>query len=219
MNPAALPALPARRGHYQLPGRQVPTPQGVVRRRWINAILKRLLPLLAVGLLVLLAVWPEVMRGADSARVSFRRVVGAAADGATLVEARYRGTDDAGRPFTITAGTVDQLPDQRILLGSPRADLTADGAWVLIESRTGTFIQNRQVVDLEGAVTIWHDNGMRLETPSATLDLRAGSAAGSEPVAGQGDFGTIEAEGFTLLDRGAVIVFQGRARMVLEGRP
>jgi lipopolysaccharide export system protein LptC len=60
---------------------------------------------------------------------------------------------------------------------------------------------------------------MRLETPSATLDLRAGSAAGAEPVAAQGDFGTIESEGFTLLDRGAVIVFQGRARLVLEGRP
>jgi lipopolysaccharide export system protein LptC len=216
--PVALPG-PARRGHYRLPSRRGPSAGTVVRRRWINAILKRVLPLLAVGLLVLLAIWPEIMRGADSARVSFRRVVGTAADGATLIEARYRGTDEAGRPFTITASTVDQGSEQRVLLGSPRADLTTDGAWVLIEARRGVFVQNTNVVDLQDDVTIWHDNGMRLETPSATLDLRAGSAAGAEPVAAQGDFGTIESEGFTLLDRGAVIVFQGRARLMLEGRP
>ena len=44
-------------------------------------------------------------------------------------------------------------------------------------------------------------------------------ASGDAPVAAQGPFGTLESEGFRLKDRGAVVVFTGRAHAVLEGGP
>jgi lipopolysaccharide export system protein LptC len=51
------------------------------------------------------------------------------------------------------------------------------------------------------------------------VDIKAGDAEGDEPVAAQGPFGTLTAEGFRLRDRGQVVIFTGRARAVLEGTP
>ena len=41
-------------------------------------------------------------------------------------------------------------------------------------------------------------------------------AEGAHPVRGQGNFGTIQAEGFRVLDRGARIFFLGRSHLVIE---
>ena len=38
---------------------------------------------------------------------------------------------------------------------------------------------------------------------------------GDEPVRGQGPFGTLEAEGFRILDRGKRLVLSGKSRLVL----
>ena len=74
-------------------------------------------------------------------------------------------------------------------------------------------------LDLAGDVTIHHDNGMTLRTAEAAVEVEAGNASGDTPVAAQGPFGTLESEGFRLRDRGAVVVFTGRAHAVLEGGP
>jgi lipopolysaccharide export system protein LptC len=47
--------------------------------------------------------------------------------------------------------------------------------------------------------------------------LVAGAAQGNQPVAAQGPFGTLTADGFRLTDRGQVVLFTGKARVVLEG--
>ena len=54
---------------------------------------------------------------------------------------------------------------------------------------------------------------------SAALDIARGARRrATTPVAAQGPFGTLTAEGFRLSDRGQVVVFTGNARAVLEGR-
>ena len=67
-------------------------------------------------------------------------------------------------------------------------------------------------------MTLYRDDGTTLITGSAAIDLRRGAAAGSAPVHATGPFGTLSAEGgFTLLDKGADILFVGPARLVLSG--
>ena len=56
-----------------------------------------------------------------------------------------------------------------------------------------------------------------MQTDSATLDVKAGAASSAALVHVEGPFGTIDAQGFTLLDRGNAIQFQGPGRMVLNG--
>jgi lipopolysaccharide export system protein LptC len=46
--------------------------------------------------------------------------------------------------------------------------------------------------------------------------MRGGAAAGSEPVHVEGPFGILDAQGFTVLDKGATIQFSGPARVTLN---
>ncbi len=55
-----------------------------------------------------------------------------------------------------------------------------------------------------------------MHTESARVHLDEGMAEGSQPVEGHGSIGTIRAEGFRVLDRGARIFFLGRSKMVFE---
>nr|WP_302474111.1 LPS export ABC transporter periplasmic protein LptC [Roseococcus sp. MDT2-1-1] len=137
-----------------------------------------------------------------------------------VVAPRYQGIDEINRPYTVTAQTARQPgQDQILLLDSPQADiLLNDGAWVYLESREGRYDRPRQALDLWGDVRLFHDGGTMFRTEAAVLQVDTGHASGNRPTQAQGPFGTIESEGFEMRDRGAVMIFTGRAHAVLEGR-
>ena len=56
-----------------------------------------------------------------------------------------------------------------------------------------------------------------MQTNSVTLDLKAGAALGTEQVHVQGPFGQLDAQGFSVTDRGATLHFVGPAHLVLDG--
>jgi len=219
MTPArAATERPLGRLSVPRPVRQAPSRGAIARRRFAVTWAKRLLPVLALALLSVIALWPEFQRVEETGRLAYRRVTGGQPDGASVTDARYRGVDEKGRPFTVTATRADQATEDRILLDSPKADMTLEsGQWVMVEASKGVFVQGADQLDLSGGVTIWHDNGTTLRTPTAAVDLKAGAGAGNEHVDAQGPFGTLESEGFVLMDKGAVIEFTGNAHAVLSG--
>lgn len=226
-DPRAAPPVPLRTAGPAAPRRMLPPSRRrwapsagqIARRRLAVRLAKWLFPILGVGLLVGIAVWPELDRMEDRARVSFRRVIQAQPDAVRLVEPRYQGLDEQNRPFTVTADVAAQTDSADIVdLTQPRADiLLTDGSWVLLESREGRFDKASNRLDLSGDVTLWQDGGNLLVTEAAEVLLHEGAASGDRPVAAQGPFGTLVSEGFRLTERGQVVVFTGRARAVLEG--
>ncbi|MDP3419016.1 LPS export ABC transporter periplasmic protein LptC [Falsiroseomonas sp.] len=199
--------------------RRAPSVGQLARRRILVSIAKRLLPLAAVALLATVALWPELDSAADRGRVAFRRVVQTAPDALRIVDPRYQGVDEQNRPYTVTASLATQGGNEDVVvLNEPRADLLlGDSAWVYLESERGRFNRPTNRLDLAGKVTVHHDDGTQFVTERAAIDLSAGAATGDDPVAAQGPFGNLTAEGFRLFDRGQVVVFTGRARAVLEG--
>jgi len=191
----------------------------LARRRLLVQLAKWLLPVVALGLLALIALWPEFDRAEDRGRLAFRRVTQATTEAMRISSARYQGVDEQSRPFSITATSAVQQEQKNVVdLARPRADMVmGNGAWVLLEADQGQYARDRNLLDLSGTVTLWHDNGSMLRTPSAQINLAAGSAQGDDPVAAQGPFGTITGDGFRLRDRGQVVVFTGNAKAVLEG--
>jgi lipopolysaccharide export system protein LptC len=189
------------------------------RRHVVVRIFKVLLPLGALSLLAAIVLWPEFERAGDSARLSFRRISRATPDAVRVVDPRYQGTDDQNRPYNVTAVEAAQQGSANIVdLEAPRADITlSGGAWMLVESRTGRYDRDSSLLDLSGDVTIWQDDGTLIQTEEALVDVKAGNAEGDSPIAAQGSFGTLTGDGFRLRDRGAVVVFTGNARAVLEG--
>jgi lipopolysaccharide export system protein LptC len=193
------------------------TRAGLARRRWMVAIAKRLLPVVALALLASVVLWPELRRDAEQTRLATRDTRIATENG-QLTDATYHGVDERGRPFTVTADTAQQTTPERVDLSMPKGDLTLEsGNWVLLQSRQGVYRQHLGALDLSGDVQLYRDDGTTLQTDSAAIDLKAGAVAGADMVHAEGPFGTLDAQGFSFLDRGAVIQFTGPGRLVLNG--
>jgi lipopolysaccharide export system protein LptC len=138
--------------------------------------------------------------------------------GATLTDARYRGVDDQGRPYTLTAATAQQDGPDRVNLTTPKGDITlSNGTWLMVQSKDGVFLQHSGQLDLSHEVTLYRDDGTTLVTASASIDLKNGAAASSDPTHAEGPFGTLDAQGFTVTDKGAAVQFAGPAHLVLNG--
>lgn len=196
--------------------RRPPTPGGIARRRVLVNVTKWLLPSIALGLLSTIALWPELDRATDQSRVAFRRV-GGDVNGAQVTDARYRGVDERGRPYTVTASVARQVGPERVNLTNPKGDITQEnGTWLMLQSKQGVYLQHASQLDLSDNVVLYRDDGATVRTSSASIDLKNGVAAGAEPVNVEGPFGTLDAQGFTITDKGAAMQFAGPARLVIN---
>jgi lipopolysaccharide export system protein LptC len=222
-----MPIQTTPRTRRPLPSRRVrrpalPAMRGLARRRWFVGLAKRLLPLAALALLASIALWPEIVREVDHSRLTYRRD-GVTPQSGQMSQATYHGVDSNGRPYTMTASTARQVDPDRINLTDPKGDLSLEsGNWLMTQSRRGVYLQHEGSLDLSNEVQLYRDDGTTLDTSAATLDLKAGAAAGAEMVHAEGPFGTLDAQGFAVTDRGAVIQFTGPGRLVLnaaQGHP
>jgi lipopolysaccharide export system protein LptC len=186
-------------------------------RRRVLILTKWLLPVGAVLLLATIAMWPEISRQLNAEKLRLRPGLSGEFEAGKLLNVKYHGVDGT-RPYTLTADQALQDGPERVNLVQPKGDLTSDnGSWTYVESKKGVFIQHASLLDLSGDVVIFRDSGVTLRTQSASMDLKSGAAAGNEATHAEGPFGTLDAQGFALVDKGAVIQFQGSSRLVLNG--
>ena len=186
--------------------------------RFVYAM-KVILPATAAGLIVLVAAWPSLFPQEGRFRLGYSAIKAIEADDLTMINPRYVGTDRKNRPFMVTADVGRQMmPDRdRMMLERPQADVTLeDGTWLVLSADQGIYARTEETLDLSGAVNLYHDGGYEVRTSEARIDLEAGGASGEAPVEAQGPFGTLNAEGFRLIDKGDRVVFTGKARMVLR---
>jgi lipopolysaccharide export system protein LptC len=195
--------------------RAVARPSGRYSR--LVGMLKLVLPLVAAALLLLVGAWPQIQ--ASFERIALPRIDQREAHDLRMLNARYTGLDRRNRPYVVTAEVARQTPnkDDLLSLEGPKADITLqNGAWMALTSDTGMYQSQAQLLDLFGQVNIFHDRGMTFASDSAHIDLAQGTAEGNEPVAGHGPSGELTSEGFRMLDKGDVIIFTGRARMLVN---
>ncbi len=199
--------------------RRAPTASRIARRRVMVTLTKWLLPLGALLLLASVALWPEIARVKDQGRIAFRRAFSVESESGRMKEPRYRGVDERGRPYTITAASAMQAGPLRIDLVEPKGDLVPDnGSWIMVESHAGVYIQHVGQLDLSHDVVLYRDDGTVMRTQSAAVDVKQGAAASDDMTHAEGPFGVLDAQGFTLTDKGAAIQFHGPARLVLNER-
>jgi lipopolysaccharide export system protein LptC len=183
------------------------------------AFLKRFLPAIGVGLLLLVAAWPRIRPLLDSVRLTLPVIERRDARELRMVDPRYAGIDRLNRPYVLTAVTARQMPGQNDLmsLDHPRGRLILrGGATVVLTAATGVYQTEVKLLDLFGHVTLTHQNGTRFVTQAAHIDIAAQTASGHDPVSGKGPSGDIEAEGFRILDRGDTVFFTGGSHLLLK---
>lgn len=196
---------------------------GVGYSRFVGAM-KVLLPVGAVALVALVAVWPYIQPSDSHFRIGFSTLVSSEAESPNIINPRLVGTDSSDQPFSITADMAKNFEAQTdfwqngspVELEMPKADVTLeDGSWLVLTAKSGLLTPQTKTLDLTGEVNLFHDSGYELRTEKATIDLKAGSAASDVPVEGQGPFGHLQSEGMRLLDKGKTIIFTGKAQLTL----
>jgi lipopolysaccharide export system protein LptC len=182
--------------------------------------LKIALPALAVALLVLVALWPQYLLVGGRFQLVADPSGEAVLDRLSMVNPHFKGRDLSNRPFTVSAESAVQDSDDEelILLAKPQAEITLEnGAWVAMKAAQGFYRRDQELLRLTGGVELFHDQGYEIHTPSAAIDLNGGTAEGHEPVDAQGPFGALTSQGFRVAERGDIVEFTGKSRLVLEG--
>lgn len=198
--------------------RQVISARRLALRRIMVRVAKLGLPMLAMMLLAAVALWPEISRMADRGRLALRQGLGVEAESGRMTHARYRGVDERGRPYTLTASWATQASQSRVDLGDPIGDMVLQGgSWMQVKAKRGVFLQHSELLDLSGDVVLYRDDGTIMRTQTATLDVKQGVATSDDQVHVEGPFGVLDAQGFTLTDKGGTIQFQGPARLIMNG--
>ena len=200
--------------------RRPPTRGRLMRRRVALTAVKWLLPLGALLLLGSVALWPELNRIVGSSRLAMRKLAAVEVGTGRMVAPRYRGVDVHGRPYTVTADSAQQAGPERVNLVAPKGDVVLqNGTWLMLQGREGVYMQHIGQLDLSGDVTMYRQDGTVMTSDTADVDLKQDSASSNDRTHAEGPFGTLDAQGFTLVDKGAVIQFQGPAHLLLNGRP
>lgn len=210
--PEAAAPRPVRRFRY------LPVRRRRKLSRWrsrVVGLLKVALPMTAVALIALVALWPELQ---DEPPPPPAAAAGGG-DAARMLSPRYFGVDDRSQPFSIAARSASQAENQSevIELNQPEAEITLDGgAWLALNADHGRYDRAAQRLVLSGEVTLFRDDGFAARTATAHVDLNDRSAWGDAPVAVHGPSGEIQAEGFRIADEGDTVVFTGRSRLVIR---
>lgn len=181
--------------------------------------MKVLLPALAAGLVLLVVAWPQLMPDVSRSGIDFQKIARDQAKTLNMLNARYSGVDQHNQPFNVAADLATQMPDNENLveLQHPKADIrTTEGDTVALSARLGHYHREQEKLDLAGRVHLTHDKGFDIVTETATVDLKDGSAAGDSAVSGQGPSGELQSEGFRLSERGQVILFTGKSRLLIH---
>ena len=135
--------------------------------------------------------------------------------------AMYRGQDNSGRPFSLTAGEAVQqssaegivrLRDMvaRIILPEGPARLSADG---------GQYILRSERVEVAGPVRLEAADGYRMTASGVAIDLPAKRMAGSGGVSGAVPAGTFSADRIAVDMEARTVTLEGNARLsMIPGR-
>jgi len=215
---AGVPNMEQRGNIHPLPSSlQYQPPEKTHRHSRFIRMMKLLLPIIAAFLIALVITWPQINTqkrfNVDMSKLDIAESLQPRMD-----NPRFTGIDKEGRPYSLTAITATQIGDspELIALETPQIDITlTDNSWVVLTAKSGAYSENSRILGLRGAVSLYHDTGYEFRTESADIDISAGTASGGLPVAGQGPFGSISAQGFLILNKGERIVFTGKSHLII----
>lgn len=177
-------------------------------------ILSVVLPGMIGALVAVMVLAPLSPRGEISFLLD-RTKVAMVDDRMRALGAMYRGEDDRGRAFSVTAGSaIQHSASQKIV---EMKDVTArmlldDGPAILIAD-AGTYDFGQQQIAVPGAVNIQTADGYRMVTQGAGIDLDHRKMVSHGAVEGRIPTGTFSADHFVADLDTRVIRLDGHARL------
>jgi len=135
---------------------------------------------------------------------------------------RLQGFKKDAKPYEVKAASAGQdvRAPHLIELRQLDAKLGLDGdGWARLESPTGHFDTQKEVLELKGAVIITTGDGLTARLRSARVEFKSGDMRSEEPVRVESKEGTIDADRLDITGNGKVITFTGHVRSQFSGEP
>jgi lipopolysaccharide export system protein LptC len=179
---------------------------------------KYLLPFSAVILILAVVAWPYLQKENIQLSIGFATGMMGESEEPTMVNPRYTGVDKDNQPFAVTADLAHNLvmDTAHVELQMPKADIAmTDGSWMAVTAETGVFDRDVKSLDLAGSVNLFHDQGYELNTDVLHINIQARTAESAVSVQGQGPIGDLTSEGVRVNNVTRIIVFTGKASLIL----
>ena len=201
-------------------GQITPRSAGRAINRHYSAFVKAMriiLPLVALGMLAVLLLWPEGEKIAEPVRKEelFPQADMAATE---LLKPRYESADRELNPFIVTADKATQTQDNAdlIYLDKPVADITLkDGGKLDVSSENGIFAQSSEKLSLKGNVELVYDQTYTLSGDEMRVDLKGREAFSDQDVILTGPDGIIKAKGMEAYSERGLVIFKGPGTLTL----
>jgi len=183
------------------------------------AILRIILPAL-VGVVAALMVFLPLTVGGDVSFVLDKNKVEVAKERLRVDTADYRGLDDKGQPFVVTARSAVQksADDPHVQINDLTAKLQLTDGPATLQAPSGKLNLNNQQLAVDGPITVNGPDGYQLETRGATVDLKNRSMNGSGGVSGKVPQGVFSADEMSADLDNHIVTLDGRARLRIVPR-
>jgi lipopolysaccharide export system protein LptC len=194
-----------RRRHFAAPG-------GSHDR--LIAFLAKALPA-AIGVLAAIMILVPLSPRGEVSFLLDRNKVAVTRERIRVADAAYRGLDDKGRAFTVTAGTAVQksasVPVVQMLDLLAQLSLT-DGP-ARIEAPRGAYDYNAETLEVGGPVNFTAPDGYHMVTDGVSIDIKDKTAVGTGGVRGAVPTGTFSARSMRADLDERTVTLEGNARL------
>jgi lipopolysaccharide export system protein LptC len=152
----------------------------------------------------------------EKQEVSFlldKHKVGSADERLKLTAVTYRGQDNEGRPFTLSArsGVQQTSANQVVDISDLQAQMQLDNGPARLQADRAQYLMDRDHVNVIGPLVFTAADGYRMTTRDVNVDMRARTMQSRGAVEGQMPLGRFTA--------GQMQVDLPNRRVVLTGRP
>ncbi|MGE3689843.1 MAG: LPS export ABC transporter periplasmic protein LptC [Novosphingobium sp.] len=179
-------------------------------------VLSTLLPA-GIGMLAAVMILAPLSPRGEISFLLDRNKVAIAEDRISVADAKYRGEDNHGRPFALSAASAvqAQASDPVVRMESLSAAIEMSDGPALLSAPGGLYNFDLQTVKIDGPVEFSAADGYRLTTRGVTVDLRDQRVTGTGGIEGAVPAGTFSAEEIVadLDERTVALVGRARLRM------
>ena len=181
--------------------------------------LKILLPI-GVGVMLAYLLLTPLSKSKEISFLLDKNKVDVAKERMKVQSAQYRGLDNEGRPFTLTADRALQATsaEQVVDINGMSARILLQEGPASIGAERGRYDMEKQKVDVLGPIQVRAADGYQLETRDVTVDFNTRSLASAGRVEGRMPLGTFSAGRLAVDLPSRTVVLSGRARLhIVQG--
>ena len=180
-------------------------------------VLAVLLPGLIGALLAVLVIAPFSPRGEISFLLD-RNKVAMLTDRLRVISAMYRGQDNSGRNFSVTAGSAVQhsAAKDEVEMRDITARVMLDSGPASLTTGAGVYDFARQKIEVPTPVNFETSDGYRMVTSGADIDIAARRLVSKGRAEGRIPAGTFSADRINADLEARTVTLDGHARLLME---